>query len=247
MRIIDAILRVIYPPRCVSCAEILPIGCDAGLCEVCAPIYEVHNDEECGVCVQPLTKCECPNRYLKRHNIHRCGKLVKYTPKNNDGVVNQIIFRLKKSNSRDVARFLAKELAPIVLRLAREKKEKYILVGPPRSKSALRRYGYDHVVDLCKEVSKLTGIPYVNAILRIGNAGQQKNKTKKERVASATSSFAPNPKLSLKGKRVIVIDDIITSGATIAACARVVRAMGAKTVHCATIGYNYRYDQIYKN
>lgn len=247
MKIFEYLARLLYPPRCVSCAEILPIGQESGLCDACASVYALNKYDECGVCVHPMIECECPNRYLKRNNIHRCGKLFKYTPADNDDVTNRIIFRLKKSNSRAVAAFLAKELAPVVLRLAGKDKEKYILVGPPRSKSSLRRYGYDHIELLCEELQKITGIPYVKALRRVGKQGQQKQKTKKERVASANMSYAPVPNIDLRGKRVILVDDIVTSGATIVACAKVLRRIGAKTIHCASPGFNYQYRQIFKN
>jgi ComF family protein len=246
-KIFEILIKLLFPPRCVSCAEILPLDHKGALCDTCAPVYALRRYDECGVCVQPICECTCPNRYLERHNVHKCGKLIKYIPQDNDDVCNRIIFRLKKANAKSVTNFLATELVPVVDRLVGDKKEVYVLTGAPRSRSSLGRYGYDHVVDLCKEVSRLTGIPYVKAVLRVGNEGLQKQKSKKERVKSAMLSYAPNPRVSLKGKRVILIDDIVTSGATVAACAHAIRKTGAKTVHCATIGFHYRYDQIYKN
>ncbi len=214
------------------------------MCDLCEEKYHTEGQHICPICLKLLPECSGTNRYLERHNIHCIGKVFKYEGGHPERAQNQLVFRLKKANSKAVFQFVAEEMAPIVERLASDAREKYILVGAPRSFSGIRRYGYDHVAILTKEISKLTGIPYVKAILRKGHTGQQKTKTKQQRIDSATISYRKNAVVDIKGKRVILIDDIITTGATIAACAHVLRKMGVRTVKCATLGIHYRYDQL---
>jgi ComF family protein len=156
---------------------------------------------------------------------------------------NRLIYRLKRSDSESVTRFLAQELAPGIRRHMDEK-HAYVLVGCPRSKSAIRKYGYDHVQLMGKTLSGELGIPYIDAVEHIGHAGAQKTKNRKERLQAAVLSYRPNKKKSLKGKTVILLDDVVTTGATLAACARATRKLGARGILCAVIGSNFRYSDL---
>lgn len=207
--------------------------------------YRLRKVRECPVCLNLMEECECTNRYLKRQSVHIMGKVFKYEPGNPDMPENRLIFRLKQANSRAVTDFAADELAPVVKRLVGDHPEKYVLVGVPRSHSAIRKYGYDHVRELCRALTKRTGIPYMPAVVRKGSKGQQKEKNRQERIEAAETSYGPAKRFRLKGKRVILVDDIITTGASVGACAHAVRKCGARTVLCVCLGAHHKFQEIF--
>lgn len=213
------------------------------MCPACAADYAAATERVCPQCLKPIHSCTCPNRFLDRHGIHTVIKLFSYHPHQAELATNRLIFRLKRCDSDATITFLADRLAEEI-RPQMENGKQYVLTGVPRSKNAIRRYGDDHVRLLCHALSKRLRIPYVHVIDRVGREGQQKKKNYRERLASAAVSYEPNRRFDLRGKRVILIDDVVTSGATLAACATAVRKCGARQVIAAVIGSSYRYRDL---
>ncbi len=238
----QGIVDYFFPPKCVACRRL--IDKRAGdMCETCDAAYREAKERVCSLCLNPLPECDCPNRYMERNNLHTLVKLYRYQAGEIDLPENKVIYRLKKTSDGMVIKFIADELSPLIKRHIKENRE-YILVGVPRSAGAIRRYGADHIALLCKELSKQLGIPYCKAVQRIGHSKAQKTKNRDERIASAITSYKPKEGIVLKGKTVILIDDVATSGASLVACAKVVRRMGAKTVISAVAGVSFRYRDL---
>ena len=240
--LINSILDLLFPPRCAACQELLKKD-EKTLCGNCDVAYRQAIMRECPECLKPMHLCSCPNRFLDRHGIHAVAKLFQYRPRESDLPTNRLIFRLKRTESSSVISFLSSELAGAVRPLMDER-HSYVLVGVPRSKAAIRTYGYDHVHLLCRAMSRALDIPYIPAIRRVGHEGQQKKKNYRERINAAAQSYEPAAGIDLHGRRVILVDDVVTSGATLAACARAVRTIGARTVIGAVVGTAYRYSDL---
>lgn len=238
----ENLLRILFPPRCAACRTLLSRD-EKYLCRLCAASYADAKERNCPRCLQPMHLCDCPSRFMEHKSLHVLIKLYRYRPQMRELPENKLIYRLKRANSAAVTDFLAAELAPGIRRHMKEGHD-YVIVGAPRSKSAIRKYGYDHVEQLGKSLSRLLKIPYVPAVRRIGNTGQQKKKNRKERLEAAAVSYRARENVSLKGKVVILLDDVATTGATLTACAKELRAIGARTVICAVIGSSFHYSEI---
>ena len=239
---IDTLARLLYPPKCPACGALLSSD-EAVMCHDCAADYHAAAERACPQCLKPMHNCTCPNRFMDRHGIHQVVKLFSYQPHRSELATNQLIFRLKRCDSEATIDFLADRLAEEI-KTQLESGKQYVLVGAPRSKSAIRRFGDDHVRLLCRSLSKKLHIPYVRALRRVGKEGPQKKKNYRERLSSACVSYAPNNKIDLHSRRVILVDDVATTGATLAACAAAVRKCGARYVMAAVIGASYRYRDL---
>ena len=237
----EKLLWLLFPPKCPGCGELLSAG--AEVCPACLADYLTATERVCPQCLEPMHTCTCPNRFLDRHGIHKVIKLFSYHPRQAELATNRLIFRLKHCDSDATIAFLADRLAESI-QLEIEVGIQYVFVGVPRSKNAIRRYGDDHVRLLCRALSKKLRIPYVHAIGRVGREGQQKKKNYRERMVSAAVSYAPNDRYDLRGKCVILVDDVVTSGATLAACAAAVRKCGARQVFAAVIGSSFCYRDL---
>lgn len=239
---IDACLRLLFPPKCAACRTLLGRE-ERVLCTSCAEAYQDAVSRACPRCLLPLNQCVCPNCFLERHGVREVVKLFAYQAHRAELPTNQLIFRLKRCDADAVIRFLAHEMSAS-LRPHLASDVDYVLVGAPRSSAAIRRYGEDHVRLLCRALSRALGIPYVRAIDRVGNAGPQKKKNIRERMESARISYRPRRGADLRGKTVILVDDVVTSGATLAACATCVRRCGARAVMACVVGAAYRYQDL---
>ncbi len=239
------IVDYFFPVKCASCKTLVSRS-EGLLCEACREAYHEATMRNCPLCVMPMIECDCPNRYMERNHLHSVVKLYRYRQGESDSAENGLIFRLKKTTDITVVQFLAEELVPGVKRHICDSRS-YVLVGVPRSKKAIRKNGGDHVMLLCRELSRRLEIPYIPAVCRRKSGKAQKTMRRAERITSAMKSFSPQKNVDLKGKTVILVDDVVTSGASLVACAKVVRHMGAKTVICVTVGAAFRYRDLLKD
>lgn len=119
----------------------------------------------------------------------------------------------------------------------------WILTYPPRSKKKQREVGHDQSYETARRLSRLTGIPMIACLVRItGSDTAQKTLGAAQRTENAQGSYEISRRYEkdLGGKSVILVDDIATTGATLAACASILKEAGAvrmialtaaKTVH----------------
>ncbi len=142
------------------------------------------------------------------------------------GAVVQAVRNLKFSDRPDLAAPLA-ALAVRALSEARVAREQADLVVPvPAHRSRLAERGYNQAALLAREVARWWGLPCAPAaLLRVHSGEAQVGKGANERRALPEGTFAPTQEL--RGVRVALVDDVVTTGATAAACAGALRRAGA--------------------
>ena len=244
----DAITRVIdaaFPPACPSCNK-LPGPSPTYLCSPCQRIVEPITTARCA-------KCGMPFPHGTRHELlpHRCDNCTgirlhfKFATAGylHKGAIRYAIHRLKYRHSGA----LASPLAHLFLKTMEDPRiaeagHPWLLVPAPIHPRRKIDRGYNQAAEICHRLGKLTGIPSYD-ILRIrgsGSAQHQMELTRKERLTALKDTIAlrvpPFAKFILKGKHILFIDDILTTGATASVCAQVLTQHGgAQTVAVATL------------
>ena len=221
-------------PTCVHCGERLDYE-DRVFCPDCRSRYENVKLRNCSRCAKILSKCSCPNDYLDAHLVHRLIKIVRYVSSLEDLVQNRLIFCLKRENRKDVARFLAAELADAV-RANIKNFSDFVLTYVPRTGKARRKYGVDQAKILAEQLSRELSIPCVRT-LRSKARLSQKKLNAAERKANAVYEAVRGA--DLIKKRVLLVDDIVTTGATMGSAAFTLKGIGAKEIVgvCFAIAY----------
>lgn len=107
------------------------------------------------------------------------------------------------------------------------------LVAVPAHPSRLRRRGYNQAERLASELAVRTGLAACECLARIGPATRQVGRDRGERLAAASGQICLRAGAPVPG-RVVLVDDVATTGATLAACAGVLRAAGALRVAAVT-------------
>lgn len=225
---------LLFVPKCAGCATRLEPGTEQPLCPFCRAKYENEKEATCPACGGRMRDCLCTPPDLPACGVHRMVKLVRYSPVS-DEIAAHMIYRLKHRNLVPLQRFLASELAGPLSAVV-DPPGDWVVTYPPRSRAAKHRDGFDHAGALAKALAATLGCGYMPAFAREGGRGQeQKRLSRTARLRAAKESYALLPGVSLQGKRVVLVDDIMTTGATLSACARLLRKAGAKEVVFAVL------------
>ena len=227
-------------PKCISCGEILDYG-DRALCSDCLSKYREQKTRNCSRCSKMLHECSCSNFYLERHYIKKLAKVYRYMPANVELPGNLLIYSLKHDNRRDTISFLADELTGAIRNCVdiQDKRDAFIITNVPRRPAAIRRDGYDHSAALAKKIASILGIEY-RQFLRSRAKRAQREMKGRERMQNAAFDYKRGELPSLKGKRVILVDDVVTTGSSLASCASLLRGMGTKNIIGASVSIAYK-------
>ena len=109
-----------------------------------------------------------------------------------------------------------------------------LLAFVPITERVLKKRGYNQSGLIADYLSKRLNIPCHNAFIKIKESDFQKHITARQRRKNVKGVFLLKDKENVKGKDVLIIDDIITTGSTLSECARVFKSGGAKSVRCCT-------------
>ena len=236
MNLFRKIIYYVTVPKCVCCEDKLDID-DLALCKQCREEYNNHLMRNCSVCAKPLYECTCPNEYLDSHYVHKHIKVYRYNP-GLETAPNKLIYSLKRENRRDVLQFLANELASSISTSIKSPSD-YLFTSVPRMRASRNKYGIDHAKELSKATAKILGAKYKNLLVSKAKKLQKRTKSTEERLANA-SYVMKDQKIDLSSMKIIIIDDIVTTGASLGSCATQLKIAGASKVIGASVAITYK-------
>lgn len=226
----DFLKRAFITRKCILCGDVIDYKRDAPFCDECLPEWLNNLDSMCLKCGFDCDFCTClPERVREISHLSAFG--VFYSPKLSTPV-NRIVYRMKRDYNLPTIRYCAKVLVKKIVKSFAKNGVSYkgfVVTYPPRRKKAVSKYGYDHAELLAKEVAKLLKLDIVKAFKNIG-AEEQKALTKTQRFANASGAYALLDNISLKNKKFLIVDDVMTSGATLNICSRMLLSNGASAV-----------------
>ena len=225
---------LLFVPRCAACGERLLPECGP-LCERCYASYEMETAMGCPFCGQSFFACVCPSDTLKRGGVTLLPKLFRYLP-HGDGVSNRMIYLLKHRAPRPLVRFLAHELAEAVRPHLPKGKGELIVTFAPRTRRAVRRYGFDHMAHLSRAVAEELSAEWGPLLRRRDGKEQKKRPTRRERFENMKGAYSYIGKEELRGRRILLLDDVTTSGATLLFALRALRRAGARRIAVGVLG-----------
>ena len=218
-----ALLDLIFPPRCVHCHAYLEYG--RALCADCRRWIVLHRTFFCG-------KCRARRYSSARKLCHRgfpflLGAAGEYEDPIIKGLIRSLKFHFVRSS--------AAPLGAILAAYARRLKipDSYDVILPmPLSRRRLRERGFNQSELIARSLSVRTGIPINTvALLRTRHAPPQSGlHDDSKRRANIAGSFEVISPRAIHGRNIILLDDVITSGATMLEATRVLRAAGARNI-----------------
>lgn len=226
------ILNIILPPRCLLCGKIL--SGENGLCEDCFSKIKFISKPYCQSCGCPLpskTKAKtCATCVSDNKNPFRMQRARVYYDENSKPLLINFKFLDRTENAPFLARWLLAAGHDIW------EQGVDILIPVPLHKTRLRHRKYNQAALLCKELSKLTGVPVdYTSLKRHKNTKPQVECSGSRRRNNVKNAFTVVSADKIKDKRVVIIDDIYTTGATLKECGFVLKTAGAKSVDALTV------------
>ena len=236
----ELLKRIFLVRKCVGCRKILEYkNFNEAFCPDCRELYLGARMDICPECASEAERCRCMPPLLKKENAASLIKLFFYSKKKDSEPQNRLIYYLKRNKSRRVNAFVANELVLIIRNELSKLQidEPPLIVGVPRARGAVNEHGFDQSEMLSKAVAERLFLEYYPYLKRRRGGKPQKSLTAGERRKNIKDLVyvLPSDVERIKGKTVVLIDDVVTTGATMSACAHVLRACGAKNLLCVAI------------
>jgi competence protein ComFC len=235
MHVFQRILDLVYPPKCPSCKTI--VSDEHSICLDCYNNFEAISEPCCDKCSLAL-----PSETLGKY-CHQCIERKRSFAKNisvfrYSGFVKDLIHDLKYNNATINAKFIAC--------IMYERNIQYVksfdyLIPVPISNSKLIKRKYNHAQLIAKHISKLSKVPmYEECLKRKDSHFSQIMLNRVERYENLKDAFFSEvSRNDLYKMKVLLIDDVMTTGATIDMCAKALSRKGALSVSSLTFARTY--------
>lgn len=223
----------LLPPVCVVCERLLPTSTEVLACDVCWSRLTLLPHPQCARCGHPGTETKCHWCAILPSYVN-CARSVCWMP---DATAGPIVHAFKY----DGWYRLSIEIAARMARLswpAHVGKERAGVVGVPLSGTRLRERGYNQSALLAAALGQAWAIPVFDAILsRTRHTRAQARLTPEQRLHNVANAFrvASLPD-QLVGAHLVLVDDVITTSATLNACAAALFEAGVRAISYVTFG-----------
>lgn len=221
-------MEILYPQTCCFCGKVSR----EKVCHECVSKIEYIKEPRCKRCGKPVRYADqefCEDCKRKKFHYEQ-GKNVWL----HKGPVRWSIYQFKYHNRRIFGEFYAEEMYRLYGQKLKEWKID-VIIPIPLHKKRRRRRGYNQAEIIARNLGKLAQIPVESqALARIRNTTAQKELSDKERKANLQHAFQVT-KYWKKVRRVLLIDDIYTTGSTIDEVAKVLRENGAEKIWFFTV------------
>ncbi len=213
MSVREKVLDLLFPPKCPYCQKLLdePRAPVCPRCQASLPWLEGRAGERkidlADGCYSPLAYGEMVREAIHRYKFHRVRAL-----------------------GRPFAALMARCLAD------RLPDGADLICWAPLSRERFRERGFNQAELMAREMGRLLSIPAGPALEKVRDTrAQSELEEESARRANARGAYALLPGADLTGKRVVLVDDVVTSGSTLSECAALLRRAGAERVFCLTL------------
>ena len=224
------VLDLLLPPNCLTCDA--PVDLPGQFCPECFRITAFVTEPFCQSCGVPFIHAAqggperiCPSCRAHPPEFDRARAALRY-----DFQARRVVLPFKHGDRTETAQALARLMARSGAALLQHAE---LLVPVPLHRRRLVARRYNQSALLALALARLARLPAVtDALLRVRATASLGDRSAAERVAILAGAVAVRPGRAgrLSGRRVLLIDDVMTSGATANACARVLKEVGATTV-----------------
>lgn len=227
----EAVLSVLYPVKCPFCGKLTGTK-DVTACKACTRKLPFIKEPRCYKCGKPVGEEEaeyCMDCMKKKHFFTQGISLWSY-----DATVKKAVYDFKYRNQRCFAGYFVKELMKHCGQQI-QAWDAQAIIPVPVHKKRYRQRGFNQAELLAWELSAYIGVPVdTRLVIRTKNTKPQKELNDKERQKNLKNAFKINGN-SVKLKKVIIVDDIYTTGTTVDVVSELLLRVGITGIHVITL------------
>ena len=231
MQMLRQSLDLLFPPQCGLCREI--IADNGEICSDCWQKLNFISNPLCKICGYPHefdmgegAQCGACMANEPQFHGHRSAL---YYDEHSKRLVHDLKYYDRPIMVRRLGQWMA-QTAPDWLAL-----ENVILMPIPIHRYRLWKRKYNQAALLAKTIAKQQNMEVeLEGLIRTKNRPPQASLPRAKRLKNLNAAFAVNPKIAIKNRPIILIDDVMTTGATVNACARLLKKAGSGRVFCLT-------------
>jgi competence protein ComFC len=229
---LGAIASLLYPPVCTICGANIRAGeylcsqCESKTIRIVAPFCQTCSEPFDGAITNAFTCANCAQR-----TIHFDAAVAAYRSR---GIVREIIHNFKYKRQIYLRHLVARWLCAALNDERLRERRFDIIIPVPLHPARQRERGFNQASLLAELLGAQMSIQSKPALERIRYTTTQTALDRAERMENLHNAFRLRKNMDVRGLRVLLIDDILTTGSTLSECARVLKRAGAISVHAAT-------------
>ncbi|MDR2099004.1 MAG: ComF family protein [Rickettsiales bacterium] len=229
---IRKIVDFVFPPTCPLCGGMLS-GAD-GACPECFAKLELISEPKCAYCGSPFefmpdggARLVCIRCLKSKPKFDRCVSAAKYNEAS-----RRIILPFKHGDRTNLSKFIAGVMAASGAELLASADA---IIPVPIHRLRMMKRKYNQAAEIARRLGSITGKPVMyDALARTKRTPSQGRMSAIDRKRNVRGAFAIVNPDALKGMKILLVDDVLTSGATANECAKTLKGAGAKKVFVLT-------------
>jgi competence protein ComFC len=228
----QAAISLLYPATCAICREQVRAGeylcddCEGKIVRIVRPFCEVCSEPFEGSINTAFSCANCAHR-----TIHFAAAVAAYRGR---GVVRDVIHEFKYNRQIHLRHLVARWLCAALDEDRLRGQQFDVIVPVPLHPARQRERGFNQATLLAELLGAHVALPCSPLLKRIRYTTTQTALDRSERMENLHNAFRLRKNGDVRGLRVLLIDDVLTTGSTLSECARVLKRAGAKSVHAAT-------------
>lgn len=235
--------NLLFPPKCVGCKEFIQKDifdeCKIPFCEKCRVKWEYEKLDICPDCGLEMTLCNCGTKLLKKSGVEDYIKLANYSVAKKSVGKSAVLYMKRHKNDRALNYFADQLSYPVSRKIKTLEGKRAVFTYVPRSKKSVTEYGFDQARELSKRIAARCDAEFIPLFERSGvKTTEQKKLKMSERVKNAKMSYRLNVKNFQKLSEddcIFIVDDVLTSGASVLGCLSVLKPKFEGEVVCVTV------------
>ncbi len=218
-------LDLVFPPKCGGCKR-----WGARWCHSCQEAVQIIGEEACPTCGEPhpfgsrqlCVRCQTVKTYFERLRSWAYFK----------SPVKEAVYELKYHHNIGLGERLARELVTLVNSFDWVFE---MVIPVPLGSGRLKERGYNQVMLLARPMAWALQVPLqTQAVKRVRETSSQVGLSRSQRTQNVRDAFAADPSI-LEGRRALLVDDVVTTGATFNACAKALKDAKSGTIYGITL------------
>jgi competence protein ComFC len=229
---VRGLVSLFYPANCDLCGQ--AVTHDLYLCDACEEKAQRILPPFCAKCSEPFSGA-IDQEFTCANCSHRALEFdAAVSAYRSRGIVRVVMLKFKYGGELHLRHPLGRWLLTALADERIRNRTFDIVVPVPLHPARLRERGFNQAELLARILSDETGVPILPALERIRYTTTQTAFDRIERMENLRGAFRLRPNISVQDSRVLLVDDVLTTGSTLSECARILRKAGAQSVHAVT-------------